>query len=116
MVVRLRSALIGLILFGGAAHAQEWPTHPIHLLVGFPPGGGTDIAARIVADPLSELLGQPVGVENRVGAGGIPAANAVAKAPKDGYLALLMSNAHVVAPVMYKTLPYDSVSDFQMIS
>ena len=98
------------------AQAQDWPTRPIHLLVGFGAGGGTDIAARIVADPLSDILGQPVVVENRVGAGGITAANAVAKAPKDGYLALLMSNAHVVAPVMYKTVPYDSVKDFQMIS
>ena len=67
--------------------------------VGFGAGGGTDIAARIVADPLSEILGQSVVVENRVGAGGITAANAVAKAPKDGYLALMMSNAHVITPV-----------------
>src|ERR1700730_17546064 len=99
-----------------SAAAQDWPTRPIHLLVGFGAGGGTDIAARIVADPLGEILGQPVVVENRVSAGGIIAANAVAKAPKDGYLALMMSNAHVITPVMYKTLPYDSVDDFRMIS
>ena len=99
-----------------AAQGQDWPARPIHLLVGFGAGGGTDIAARIVADPLGEILGQPVVVENRVSAGGIIAANAVAKAPKDGYLALMMSNAHVITPVMYKSLPYDSVNDFRMIS
>jgi tripartite-type tricarboxylate transporter receptor subunit TctC len=98
------------------AGAQEWPTRPIRILVGFGAGGGTDITARIVADPLSSILGQPVVVENRVGAGGTMAANTVAKAPKDGYLALMMSNAHVIAPVIYKSIPYDSVGDFQMIS
>jgi tripartite-type tricarboxylate transporter receptor subunit TctC len=96
--------------------AQGWPDHPIRLLVGFGAGGGTDIAARIVADPLSSALGQPVIVENRLGAGGITAANAVAKAPKDGYTALMMSNAHVIAPVMHASMPYDSVRDFQMLS
>jgi len=85
-------------------------------MVGFGAGGGTDIAARIVAQPLSEILGQPVVVENRVGAGGTSAANAVATAPKDGYTALMMSNAHAIAPVIYRNVPYDSVNDFQMIS
>jgi tripartite-type tricarboxylate transporter receptor subunit TctC len=98
------------------AAAQEWPTRPIRIMVGFGAGGGTDITARIVADPLSEILGQPVVVENRTGAGGTMAANAVAKAPKDGYTALMMSNAHVIAPVIYKSLPFDAVKDFQMIS
>lgn len=110
-------AILAAVTFGGMpAHAQDWPNRPIHLLVGFGAGGGTDIAARIVADPLGELLGQPVVVENRPGAGGMTAANAVAKAPKDGYLALMMSNAHVITPVMYKSVPYDSVNDFRMIS
>jgi tripartite-type tricarboxylate transporter receptor subunit TctC len=98
------------------AAAQEWPNRPIKILVGFGAGGGTDIAARIIAEPLQEILGQPVLVENRPGAGGMTAASAVAKAPKDGYTVLMMSNAHVIAPVMYKSVPYDSVADFQMIS
>jgi tripartite-type tricarboxylate transporter receptor subunit TctC len=98
------------------AVAQEWPNRPIKILVGFGAGGGTDIAARIIAEPLQEILGQPVLVENRPGAGGMTAASAVAKAPKDGYTVLMMSNAHVIAPVMYKSVPYDSVADFQMIS
>jgi tripartite-type tricarboxylate transporter receptor subunit TctC len=96
--------------------AQDWPTRPVRLMVGFGAGGGTDIAARIVAQPLSEILGQAVVVENRVGAGGITAANAVATASPDGYTMLMMSNAHAIAPVIYKSVPYDSVKDFDMIS
>lgn len=118
----MRTFFIGAAILSAAvgssslAQAQEWPTRPIRILVGFGPGGGTDIAARIVANSLSEVVGQPVIVENRPSGGGIIAANAVAKAPKDGYTALMMSNAHVIAPVMYKTLPYDPVADFQMVS
>jgi tripartite-type tricarboxylate transporter receptor subunit TctC len=114
-------ALAALGLFAVApelstAQAQDWPTRPIRIVVGFGAGGGTDIAARIIGQPLSEILGQPVVIENRVGAGGTTAAHAVTTAPKDGYTALMMSNAHVIAPVMYKTVPYDSVKDFAMIS
>jgi tripartite-type tricarboxylate transporter receptor subunit TctC len=69
-----------------------------------------------VAQPLSELLGQPVVVENRVGGGGTTAAEAVARAPKDGYTALMMSNAHAVSAAVYKTLRYDPIADFQMVS
>jgi tripartite-type tricarboxylate transporter receptor subunit TctC len=96
--------------------AQDWPTRPIKLLVGFGAGGGTDIAARLVGQGLSEILGQPVIVENRVGAGGMTAADAFAKGPKDGSLALMMSNAHAISAVMYKTLRYDPVNDFEMVS
>src|SRR5215204_352514 len=103
-------------LISTSVTAQEWPTKPIRIVVGFGAGGGTDIAARIVADPLSKALGQPVVVENRPGAGGNSAAEAVAKGPKDGYTALMMSNAHAVAPAIYKTLRYDSISDFAMVS
>jgi tripartite-type tricarboxylate transporter receptor subunit TctC len=109
-------ALIAMALHAAPAPAQDWPTRPIRILVGFGAGGGTDIAARIVGQPLSEILGQPVVVENRVGAGGTAAANAVTTAPKDGYTALMMSNANVIAPVIYKSVPYDSVKDFAMIS
>ncbi len=100
----------------GAVAQTDWPSHPIRIVVGFGAGGGTDIAARIIAQPLSEILGATVVVENRVGAGGTTAANAVATAPKDGYTALMMSNAHVIAPVIYKSIPYDAVNDFEMIS
>jgi tripartite-type tricarboxylate transporter receptor subunit TctC len=109
-------AIVAALITSAAAQAQDWPARPIKLLVGFGAGGGTDIAARIVGQALSEVLGQPVVVENRVGVGGTMAANAVATGPKDGYTALMMSNAHVIAPVIYKSIPYESVKDFEMIS
>src|SRR5215468_2971411 len=113
-----RAGFIGILMFAAACSAvaaEDWPSRPLRILVGFGAGGGTDIAARIIADPLAEILGQPVIVENRVGAGGMTAGNAVAKGPPDGYTALMMSNAHVITPVMYKNVPYDSVNDFQML-
>jgi tripartite-type tricarboxylate transporter receptor subunit TctC len=122
MPYRIRVFIIGILIataaLGGIqlSSAQEWPAQTIRILVGFGAGGGTDIAARIVAEPMADILGRPVVVENRVDAGGVTAANAVAKAPKDGYTALMMSNAHVIAPVMFKTLPYDSITDFEMTS
>ena len=103
-------------IFSSAAHAQDWPTRPIKIVVGAGPGGGTDISARIVGQGLTELLGQAVVVENRAGAGGTTAAEAVVKSPKDGYTAYMMSNLHALAPVMYKTLRYDSIGDFEMVS
>jgi tripartite-type tricarboxylate transporter receptor subunit TctC len=112
----IATLLAAIFIVATPAQAQDWPTRPIRLIVGFGPGGGTDIAARIVAEPLSKALGQPVVVENRVGAGGTTAAEQVAKSPKDGYTALMMSAAHVVAPAIYKSLRYDSVNDFQMVS
>ena len=99
-----------------ASYAQDWPNRPIRIIVGFGAGGGTDIAARIIAEHLTKTLGQPVVVENRVGAGGTAAAEQVARSAKDGYTALMMSNAHVISPAMYKSLRYDSVNDFQMVS
>jgi tripartite-type tricarboxylate transporter receptor subunit TctC len=114
--IKTAVAFVALSIVAIPSQAQDWPTRPIRIVVGFGAGGGTDIAARIVADSLSKALGQPVVVENRVGAGGNTAAEQVAKGPKDGYTALMMSNAHVIAPAMYKSLRYDSINDFQMVS
>jgi tripartite-type tricarboxylate transporter receptor subunit TctC len=120
MAFAIRAALAALVMWlvvqPSTLLAQDWPKQPIRIVVGFGAGGGTDIAARIVAQPLSELLGQPVVVENRVGGGGTTAAEAVARAPKDGYTALMMSNAHAVSAAVYKTLRYDPIADFQMVS
>ena len=99
-----------------AASAQEWPARPVRMVVGFGAGGGTDILARILAAPLGELLGQPVVVENRPGAGGTIAAQQVAIAPADGYTAFLLNNGHAVGAVMYKSLPYDASADFQPVT
>jgi tripartite-type tricarboxylate transporter receptor subunit TctC len=92
--------------------AQDWPTKPIRVLVGFGAGGGTDIVTRIVADPLGELLGQPVVTENKPGAGGSIASETVAKSAPDGYTASMLSAGHTVSAVMFKALNYDSVKDF----
>ena len=98
--LRVAFATIAILGIAGApALAQDascWPTRPLRLVVGFGAGGGTDIAARLVAEPLAEILGTPVVVENRPGAGGMTAADAVAKSHKDGYTALMMSNAHAI--------------------
>ncbi|HEX4411082.1 MAG TPA: tripartite tricarboxylate transporter substrate binding protein [Xanthobacteraceae bacterium] len=118
LLAATRVALATVIFAAGlaVAHSDDWPLHPIRMIVGFGPGGGTDIAARFVAAPLSEILGQPVVVENRTGAGGMTGAELVAHGSRDGTIALMMSNAHAISAVMYKTLPYDPMNDFQMVS
>jgi tripartite-type tricarboxylate transporter receptor subunit TctC len=97
------------------ASAQDWPNRPVRVLVGFGAGGGTDVATRIVADKLSEVLGQQIVVENRVGAGGTIAGDAVARAPNDGYTMLSISPGHTVSAVMIKRVPYHPVNDFQPV-
>jgi tripartite-type tricarboxylate transporter receptor subunit TctC len=94
------------------ASAQDWPARPIRIVLGFGAGGGTDIATRIIVEPLGELLGQRIVVENKPGAGGSIAADSVAKAEPDGYAALMATAAHTTTAVMLKALPYDPVKDF----
>lgn len=90
-----------------------YPERPIHLVVPFGPGGGTDILARVVADHLGRALGQPVVVENKPGAGGTIGSDSVAKAKPDGYTLLMGTNATLaLASGLYRTLPYDAVKDF----
>ena len=98
------------------AHAQNFPTKPIRIIVGFGPGGVADLTARIVAEKLSAQLGQQVLVENRPSAGGIVAAETVAKADPDGYTLLLMSNGNAVSASLFKSLPYDTLADFAPVS
>ena len=97
------------------ASAEDWPTRPVRILIGFGAGGGTDVATRVVADGLSKALGQQFVVENRVGAGGTIAGGVVAKSDKDGYTALAISMGHSVSAVMVKNVPYDAVNDFAPI-
>ena len=98
------------------ALAQSWPAKPIRLMVPFPPGGSTDIVARIVAQKLSERLGQSFVIENRGGAGGTIGTALVAKSAPDGYnLAVASTTTHVVAPGVYAKLEYDPIKDFAPI-
>jgi tripartite-type tricarboxylate transporter receptor subunit TctC len=108
---------LGLMLLG-QAHAQTaWPAKPIRLIVGFAAGGSTDVTARIIAQALSDRLGQPVVVENRGGAGGNIGADAVAKADADGYTLLMATSSTFAAnPNLYKSLPFDVQKDFAPIT
>ena len=99
-------------VFASTASA-EWPNDkPIHILVGFGAGGGTDVATRILADGLAENLGAQFVVENKPGAGGSIAGGIAAKASKDGYTAVALSMGHSVSAVMVKQVPYDPIADF----
>ena len=110
----LAAALCGA--FAIVAAAQTWPAKPVRLVVGFAPGGVADITARVVAEPLSARLGQQVIVDNRPSAGGIVAAEAVAKAEPDGHTLLLMTNGNAVSASLFRTLPYDTLADFAPVS
>jgi tripartite-type tricarboxylate transporter receptor subunit TctC len=104
-----------------SAFAQEdpskYPTRAIHIIVGFTPGGGNDIIARIVGQKLSESLGQPVVIENKPGAGAIVATEYVARSQPDGYTLLVgASGAMAINPAVYAKLPYDSIGDFTPVS
>ena len=113
-----RIAALLLALAPAIASAQsDYPNRPVKLVVGFAPGGSTDIVARIVAQKLGERLGQTVVVENKAGAGGTIGADMTAKAPPDGYtLTLGTTSTHAIAAGAYSKLPYDPVKDFSQIS
>ena len=97
--------------------ASKYPARPIHIIVGFTPGGGNDIIARIVGQKLSESLGQPVVIENKPGGGAIVATEYVAKSEPDGYTLLVgASGAMAINPAVYARLPYDSIRDFTPVS
>ena len=96
--------------------AAGYPARPIHIVVGFTPGGGPDITARYIALKLSDAWKQQVLVDNRPGAGGTIAANMVAKATSDGYTLLSVSSAHAVAAAIYARLPYDMFKDLAGIT
>jgi tripartite-type tricarboxylate transporter receptor subunit TctC len=109
--------LFAVLGVAGPASGQQYPVRPVRMLVGFPPGGGTDIVGRIVAQKLSEYLGQQVVVENRGGATGMLAADLASKAAPDGYTVMM---AHIAAisilPSLYPKMPYDAAKDFAPIT
>lgn len=105
-----------LALAIGSAQAQSFPSKTVRIVVPFGAGGVADLTARTVGQKLSESLGQPVVIDNKPGAGGVAAGDAVAKAEPDGYTLLLMSNGTAVSTGLFKSLPFDAVRDFAPIS
>jgi tripartite-type tricarboxylate transporter receptor subunit TctC len=99
-----------------AQEASAWPTKPVTFIVPYPPGGGTDVIARIYQEPLSKQLGQPIVIENRGGAGGSVGTAAAARAAPDGHTLLFTLSSHSINPVIFKSLPFDTERDFRPVS
>src|SRR5207244_11143842 len=113
----MRLALGVLLLSATAAFGQGYPGKPVRWIVPFPPGGATDIIARIVAQKMTESWGQPVVVENRAGAAGAIGSDAVAKSAPDGYTILMgTTSTHAVGPAINPKLPYNTLTDFTPVT
>jgi tripartite-type tricarboxylate transporter receptor subunit TctC len=115
-MMRVVTFVVALCALALPAWAQAWPTKPIRLIAPFAPGGGVDIAARLVGAKLQDILGQPVLVENKPGGGAMIGAEIVAKAPPDGYTLLLTSNSLVNSPTLFGRAPFDWRKDFAFIT
>jgi tripartite-type tricarboxylate transporter receptor subunit TctC len=113
----MRLVVVMLALAPSLVSAQDYPSRPITMLVGFPPGGSTDAAARIIQDPMTQALGQQIVIDNRGGAGGTLAASMVANAKPDGYTLLFTVNASLTMNMyMQKNFPFNSKTAFEPIS
>jgi tripartite-type tricarboxylate transporter receptor subunit TctC len=116
-IARAALAALALILaLPAVAGAQNYPTRPVRMIVPFPPGGATDIIARLVADRLTEAWGQTVLVDYKPGAGTVVGTDVVAKAPADGYTMGMVITAHVLNPSLRKDMPYDTLKDLTGVS
>lgn len=109
-------AVLALATGSTVATAAEWPTQPVNLVVPYPPGGPTDIVARVVAEELGKRLGQTVIVDNRAGAGGNIGADAVARATPNGHTLLIATTAHAINMSLFKNLNYDTRQSFEPVS
>ena len=107
--------LLALIAASPGA-AQDYPNRPIKLFVGFPPGGGVDTSARVVAQEMSKALGQSIVIENKPGAAGVLAATETSRSAPDGYTLLVTPGGHALFGAIFKTLPFHTVSSFDWIS
>lgn len=114
--MRLFATLAALFLLAGSAFAQSFPSKPIRVVVPFAPGGGADVVTRVLSPKMSEFLGQPVVVENRSGAGGNIGAEAVARAPADGYTVLVATAAQAINHTLTKNLSWDLLKDFTPVA
>ncbi len=115
LIARCLCALALLGTVGAFAGAASYPTKPVRLVVGFPPGGAADILGRIAAQQLTASLGEQVVVDNRGGAGGLVATEITARAAPDGYTLLFTSIPHVINPHLYRKVNYDAVRDFDAV-
>src|SRR5436853_1126843 len=112
----MKKILAVLLALPALALGQSYPTKPIRIVLPFGPGGVADITTRTIVPKLSDALGQQVIVENAPGAGGVRAAETVARAEPDGHTLLLLTNGNAVSQALFKSLPYDPANDFAMIS
>ena len=110
--------MLGMLLALSAAGvgAQDYPNRPIKMIIPYPPGGGTDVVGRILNEPLSIALGQPIIIDNKGGAAGNVGTDIAAKAPADGYNILFTLSSHTINPKLYPKLPFDVEKDFEPIS
>jgi len=115
-IVRVIACAALVLQLGAAVHAQSWPTKPIRWVVPFAAGGSTDLSARVMAENLRPILGQPIIIDNRAGAAGTIAGDTVAKAAPDGYTFLVASATLVANMSLYKNLPYDFIRDLAPVS
>jgi tripartite-type tricarboxylate transporter receptor subunit TctC len=99
-----------------AQDAKDYPTRPIRFIIPYPPGGGTDVVARVLSEPLAAVLGQPIVIDNRGGAGGSLGTELAAKAAPDGYTILFTLSSHTINPKLYTNLPFDTERDFTPVS
>src|SRR5688572_5013593 len=113
-IVRCIAAAIACMSW--ALFAQDYPNKPVRLVVGFAPGGGTDVFARIIANEMTKSFGQQVIVDNRSGANGVVAATQVARAVPEGYTVMIILSSHVMNALSYKDLPFDAINDFTPIT
>jgi tripartite-type tricarboxylate transporter receptor subunit TctC len=112
----IAAAMTAALATGGLARAQSFPTRPVHIFVPYAAGGGVDILARTLGDVVSRQWGQAVVVENRPGAGGVVASQALTQAAPDGYTLIVVASGHATNPFLYPKLSYDTFKDFTPIS
>src|SRR5260370_6392096 len=115
-VLGVASGLTGAALGPAIVRAQDFPARQVRVVVPYPPGGATDIVARVVIPRLAERWKQTVIIDNKAGASGVIGSEIVARSPPDGYTLLLMTNAHTINPNFSKKLPYDTERDFTPIT
>jgi tripartite-type tricarboxylate transporter receptor subunit TctC len=116
LILAVLLALSGWVPASVSARAETYPAKPVRLFVPYPPGGAVDILGRLLGQQLAVYWGQVVVIDNRPGAGGAIATEALAKSAPDGYSLILVASGHAVNPVMYRKLPYDTFKDFTAIS